>query len=382
MKAIYWIESKQLDRVTNFSSRTEIIRAAIEVDIDLQYYCTYSNKKKHYGLKKNINYLGFANNKYVKYLEFNILVLIKSIELVLFKKNVVIMVNADLVKHMLVALKLNNIFKRNNKFIVDIRTTPTNPNTFNEDIKNLHSKFKYAVKNFHGLSFITPFMEDYIMELYKNKYKSVNWSSGVNVDLFDPKKVKPKKVNKKFNIFYHGGISETRGSLNLIKACERLVDQGYNIELKQVGILVDKSIKKYIDTYHLKNWCKLLDPVPISQIPQMIADADLPVLPFPNFLAWRVSSPIKLMEYLAMGKKVLAPDMESFTNVFGIESEIVFYFNSGSSDPVLAIEKRIKMIIDNKLLNYYEINKPREFVVQEFTWNKQATKLIEFCNSL
>jgi glycosyltransferase involved in cell wall biosynthesis len=243
----------------------------------------------------------------------------------------------------------------------------------------------FAFKFFDGFSFITPFMEKTIMEPYslKKQFKTVNWSSGVNLNVFNAKKVvNNAKDDAHFRIFYHGGISESRGNLLLIKACENLVLKGYKIVLHQVGICVDQSIKDYISNNNLSDWCILTPPVKLDEVPQLIQDSDLPILPFPNFLAWRVSSPIKLMEYLAMGKKVLAPDYEAFTDVFDGFEDKVFYFNSKAKNQIAEMEKAIINIVENKLVADYSQLGQIEFVKDNFTWEKQSKKLIDFCLSI
>lgn len=380
MNSFHWIESKQLDRVTNYSTEVEPIKYALEHNIKAYYYCTFAKTKKDFGLKGHVIYLGIFKNRYLKAIEFQIRVILKALSIVIAEKHSVIMVNQNLIKHMLPALWFNKLFYRQNRFMTDIRTTPTNPEKFESDMKIFHFQFKTAIKYFHGFSFITPFMEKYIISNYKlSNYKCVNWSSGVDVNLFNPESYRPSK-NTAFQLFYHGGISISRGNLTLIKAIEQLINEGYILELVTVGICVDDEIRQYIERKKLKKWCKLLTPVPIDEIPQMIAQCDLPVLPFPNFMAWRVSSPIKLMEYLAMGKKVLAPNMEAFADVFGKNSELVFYFDTNNTNQIEAIKESLKNIIDNKQLangNYFPAT--RKFVAMNYTWEKQAQKLFDFC---
>lgn len=384
MNKFHWIESKQLDRVTNYSSRIEPLKYAKNKNIKAYYYCTFAKAKKDFGLKGHIIYLGFFKNKYLKAIEFQIRVVLKAISIILKEENSVIMVNQNLIKHMLPAMFFNKILARKNKFITDIRTTPTNRKKFESAMNNFHWQFKTAVKYFHGFSFITPFMEEYIMSKYKlSKYKSVNWSSGVDTDLFNPEKHQSKKKTKAFQLFYHGGISLSRGNLDLIIAVQQLKEEGYAVELLQIGITVDKEIKNYIKNNKLESWCKLLPAVALPEIPGMITQCDLPVLPFPNFMAWRVSSPIKLMEYLAMGKKVLAPNMEAFTDVFGKESDLVYYFDTNQPNQVEAMKTSIKYLIDSKELkqgNYFP--DARKLVTENYSWEKQAAKLFNFCASL
>lgn len=382
-KQIHWFEAKQLDRVTNFSTEIEVIKAAIKAEVPMKYYCTFKTKKVYFGLEDHISYLGRFKNKYIKALEFPILVTLKSLMLVIFGSNRVIIVNQDLVKHVLPAKFLNKCLRKKNRFVIDIRTTPTNPDTFESDMKRFHVMFGKAVNHFDGLSFITPFMEQHVMSHYSTSLPTVNWSSGVDVNVFDFERIKANEnKDPRFTIFYHGGISESRGNLNLIKACEILVNAGYQIKLTQIGIVVDKSIIDYIKVNKNENWCELLPPEDLLKMPQYIANSDLPVLPFPNFMAWRVSSPIKLMEYLAMGKKVLAPNIEAFTDVFGKNEDIVFYFDAYNKNDVEEMANKIKEIVDNKLLQNHDSLALVEFVKNNYTWEKQANNLLEFCQNL
>src|SRR5690606_19672105 len=154
------------------------------------------------------------------------------------------------------------------------------------------------------------------------------------------------------------------------------------LQLIQIGICVDKEIETYIKTKSIENWCKLLPAVPLREIPQFIIDCDLPVLPFPDFMAWRVSSPIKLMEYLAMGKKALAPNIESFTDVFNEKADLIFLYNSKVDDPITEISLNIAHIIDGSLLENHISKDATDFVDSNYTWDEQASNLFDFCKHL
>ena len=383
MNAIHWFEAKQLDRVTNFSSRTEIIKNIANEGVKIQYYCSFSKTKVYFNLKQNISYLGVFRNKVLKYFEFRMLTVLTSIFIVIFSNRNVLMVNQDLVRYMMPARIINKILFKKNKFIVDIRTFPTEPETFDRDMKMFFKKFDLAFKYFDGYSFITPFIKRKIMEQYGSPQKKcVIWSSGVDTEIFNKDNYQRKSDTKSFNIFYHGGISISRGTMNLIKACELLVNQGYDINLTQVGKIVDSSIPKFIEDNNFENWCHLMDAKPISEMPQMIANSDLPVLPFPDFMAWRVSSPIKLMEYMAMGKKVLAPNMECFTDVFNNNSAMIHYYNYKEEDAVTSISNAIRSIIESKASQKSYDKEITSFVNENYTWNIQAMNLLRFCNAL
>jgi hypothetical protein len=54
MNKFFWIEAKQLDRVTNFSTEIEPIKYGNSRGLSIFYYCTYAKVKKDYGLANNI----------------------------------------------------------------------------------------------------------------------------------------------------------------------------------------------------------------------------------------------------------------------------------------------------------------------------------------
>ncbi|WP_430404414.1 hypothetical protein [Fluviicola sp.] len=141
-RQIHWFEAKQLDRVTNFSTEIEVVKAAIRAGVPMTYYCTFKETKVYFGLDGHIRYLGRFKNRYLKSIEFQLLVIIRNLKLVVSGSNHVIIVNQDLVKHVLPALFINKLFRKGNQFVIDIRTTPTNPDSFQADMKRFHRSFK------------------------------------------------------------------------------------------------------------------------------------------------------------------------------------------------------------------------------------------------
>lgn len=109
MNAIHWFEAKQLDRVTNYSSRTECIKNVLDFDGELYYYCSFSEKKEYYSFDKNIVYLGRIKNKFLKFLEFRLLIIFKTLQLVVGSDSNVLMCNQDLVKYLKPAIFLNKL---------------------------------------------------------------------------------------------------------------------------------------------------------------------------------------------------------------------------------------------------------------------------------
>ena len=384
MNTIHWFEVKQLDRVTNYSSRTECVKSILEAGGSIYYYCTFAKKRVYYGLQGNIVYLGMFKNKVFKFLEFQILVMLKSLQIVLSKDRDAIIVNQDLVHLMKPCVWINKLLKKHNKFILDVRTLPTDTVGFEQSMNKYYKQMADAVRLFDGLSFITPYMEKVSLKPFHCELPTVNWSSGVNIQLFDASQYDYTRDNDTFRIFYHGGISESRGNLDLIKACALVKERGYNIELVQIGKIVDTFLQEYIKNNHYESWCHLYDAKPLNQIPAWVAKCDLPLLPFPDYLPWRVSSPIKLMEYMAMGKPVLVPNMECFTDILSEESGLVYYYSLKADNVVEEMANAIIRRVKNTPIETTYVKSPVciNFVSERFTWKHQAEKLMQFCLNL
>ena len=384
----YWFEAKQLDRVTNYSTETEIIGNLLKSGINAHYYCTFKSTKKFYGLPDNIHYLGIFRNKYLKFLEFHFLVIFAAAFFALRKKPALFMTNQTLACRMFLARWISTLLGRKHAFTVDIRTLPIAVSKDDPAMKKYCREFSAAAKHCRGFSFITPFIGEITREFFPDiaAHPTVYWSSGVDLSVFNAEKFScSRKKEDVFRIFYHGGMGVNRGTLDLIKACENLKKEGLSIELVLIGIVVDPLLNTYVKEHHLEDFCHILPPMPLADIPQEIACSDLAVMPFPYYLIWRTSSPIKLMEYLAMGKPVLVPDQECFTDVFGKNGmDGVTYYNAQASDLVAELTNALRGYIAQTPMQKETPCLPHliQFVSNGYTWKQQAEKIAAWSQQL
>jgi glycosyltransferase involved in cell wall biosynthesis len=79
----------------------------------------------------------------------------------------------------------------------------------------------------------------------------------------------------------------------------------------------------------------VLPPVPHTEVPHALATAHAGVLPFPDEEKFRVSSPIKLFEYMAAGLPILATRIACHTDVLG-NSRFVFWAEPADAEGMLA----------------------------------------------
>jgi len=165
----------------------------------------------------------------------------------------------------------------------------------------------------------------------------------------------------------------------MIEAVNLLRDEGVDIVLLLVGDGSARSaLQNTINSLNLEDRVIFKGPVQHEEIPLYISLADVGILPFPRILWWRVSSPLKLMEYLAMGKPVIVTDIEAHRDV--INSNKCGFFIPSNHPRHIA-----KGILEayGKKNHLQEIGQAGRNLIQDmYTWDNQARKLEEYLKSI
>lgn len=374
---IVWIVDKQFDFSPDRVTWIEFIKH-LQTNNNVYLITGYKKNKVQFDeLYKDIIYIDSLNipflNRFVFYfsqiMNFKKFILTYKPEILIFNSN-----NFFLLKKALDYKK-----KYRYKIFFDVRTLPVSSANFRNSIDNylFKNSIQIASRDFDGVTYITKEMENYCREEFNlPEHKYTVWTSGFNREIFNPLKYKNiDKDNDRFQLFHHGGLAVSRGILELIKATKILYDEGYSVELKLVGYIEGKKVFiNFINQNKMKEYCFIEEPVPHSDIPELISKADLPVIPFPDLIGWKTSSPLKLMEYLAMGKSVVVTDIEAHRNVIG-EKGFAFYAKSEKAEDLVdAIKEAYK---DKKYLSDYG-KEGRELALENYSWEKQAEKLLRF----
>jgi hypothetical protein len=179
-------------------------------------------------------------------------------------------------------------------------------------------------------------------------------------------------VEKRDNVaIYAGSLTRIRGVRELIAAFSGIP----NAELWLVGPFEDRALEQEI-LARLPENVKYLGTMPFKQVLALYGSAKLGVLvyyPSPNN---RKALPIKLFEYMAAGLPVLTsnlPEFEAMTAGCGI-----------SVDPhnVDQIRAAITSLLSNPAMIAEMSTVARRRALQEFTWEAEGERLVQFCSSL
>lgn len=267
-----------------------------------------------------------------------------------------------------------------NNLIHDVRTIPVN-DFDSRRLRRFRNCLNVSKRHYLGITTITPALKKKLCSEYNIPPEKVGiWSSGVDADLFYPRGGEAKRkalgLGETFVVFYHGSVGYRRGVVEVVQAMGLLRDNYPDISFFILGSGLEmKTIHDLIADEQLDN-VRIHPPVSYSEVPDYIAMADVCVVPLPDIESWRVSSPLKIMEYLAMGKPMILTDIIAHREIIKIQ-DALFVQNIRPETLAAAIEKAYSM--------RWELSKMGEAGrrnAREWSWDIQAERLIGYLQSL
>jgi len=181
--------------------------------------------------------------------------------------------------------------------------------------------------------------------------------------------------NNKKVICFVGGLVEWHNFGLLLQAFKRVITDGYDCVLMFVGegpmreYILDKARELGIDSNIL-----LVGNVPHEEIPVYLASADILVIPETN----EFRSPIKLFEYMAAGKPVVAPKKAGIEAIIthGVDG---FMFEPGNAS---SFADAMMRILQNETVALKLGKNARKNVFANYTWEKHSKLILdEFFNA-
>lgn len=266
-------------------------------------------------------------------------------------------------------------------FILDFRSNilHSRKNKLQTILKNNYLKLVIKISHYlyDGFTFITESIKQYIERNYSLNFNSYTiWSSAVSEDFLKEAK---KVDDSKFVILHHGSLEKGRGIMRLINAMPLMsLDDSYNIELAIAGngSLVEKIKDISMDNSSNIKFYGQLDKF---EIINLIDSANLCVIPFDDSIANNTSSPLKLMEYIARNKIILATQLRNFKDNFQNYSSLYFLNSNNSNDIALSLSEFIR-----EYIFYIENHKYDgiDLIKRRYTWKIQAKKIDKYLQKL
>ena len=138
------------------------------------------------------------------------------------------------------------------------------------------------------------------------------------IDLSQVKQRPVPKNGDGFDVFYVGFVSKLRGVDTLLTAMAKVLDEVPSARLRMVGYVqaederwVNQALAAFADPSRVQ----FLGFQVSSTVLEMIQQADVCVYPFPRRSELDDVYPVKVFEYLALGKAVVATDLLGVTQI-------------------------------------------------------------------
>jgi glycosyltransferase involved in cell wall biosynthesis len=203
-------------------------------------------------------------------------------------------------------------------------------------------------------------------------------TNGVSTDLFDYKKNEKISldlrhelgVDKKFIVFYHGELGLQRGVLETAEAIAKLAHAYPDILFFLLGP-DEEHLSEKLDKL-IKNNVYVHKPVDHSEVPKFISMCDVGIAPFDTHSFPWTSCPLKVLEYLAMEKIVIATDI-LFNRELLKYGDCIFLIPSNSPEN---IAEAIEYVYKNRE-QLREMGKTgRSIIEQYYTWEIKAKDVV------
>jgi len=177
-----------------------------------------------------------------------------------------------------------------------------------------------------------------------------------------------------FRVIYSGYLSRWRGIDNLLLSVAKLKDKIPNLKLILVGPYKDDDERQYLEKI-VKDLCLDGDVDYKGYVPHeislnLIQGSDICICPFPKNDVFEQAYSLKIPEYLAMGKAVIATNLECIREYIKNEENGLLI---NSNDPEELVSAIFRLYREENLKKKLERNARKS--VLRYDWNKLHAKL-------
>jgi len=236
---------------------------------------------------------------------------------------------------------------------------------------------KYTLETATSVLSVSTALKNYYIEIYGiNSEKIIVIPNAVNDSWF--KDYKPTETHNKekesLTVGFIGSFIKWHGIDNLVDVgMELLTNTDVNIEILLVGDGEERvNLENKVKSLNLEDSFKFTGVVNHKEIPNYIEKMDICVMPSSNWYG----SPLKIFEYGALGKPIIAPKTDPVIEV--MEDRVDGYLVGNKHELKSAIIEIISDYEQAKVIG----NKFREKITKNYTWDKVGKKIGELITQI
>ena len=232
---------------------------------------------------------------------------------------------------------------------------------------------------------VSSFLKNKIIKMGIASDKIVVLPNGVDTSIFYPE-ISPKEIIEKYKLYdkkiigFVGWIDPWDNMPWLINAFKKIESLDDNVVLMIVGDFAGKNTAGKDELIELIKKSNLLSKIIFTGkiereiIPQYIAAMDICLIPDSN----PFGSPVVLLEFMAMGKPVVAPILDPITDVIEDEYNGVLFKQRDEED----FKERIMELLSEPELRQKIGKNARAKILNERTWQANAREISNYINKV
>lgn len=255
----------------------------------------------------------------------------------------------------------------------------------NRDIKGLSLSEKIEMLTFKKANLITCVsrpLKDQLVDLGIDERKIIVTPNGVNPDMYNPS-IDGDRIREKYQIDkskivvgFIGTFGAWHGAEILAEAYAELASKYNNIHLLMIGDGMKMvEVKNIIKKNRMEERATLTGIVPQKEGPEYLAACDIlvsPTIKNPDGTPF-FGSPTKLFEYMAMGKGIVASDLDQMSEILENEKTALLV----EPNNIEAVADAIAKLIDDKELRLKLGENARKKVCDKYTWEMHTKKIVD-----
>lgn len=304
---------------------------------------------------------------------------------IVYARNTMIGVIGFLIKKM---WKSKLVFEVNGISSEELRLIENQLSTESKRLRSIIKVLQYleffVIRKADAVIAVTQGIKDYLINHGVDKNKVWVIENGANTELFKP--IKDGNVLKKLRnrlriddngniVLFVGNLAPWQGIEYLLRAATIIIKRNPKTKFLIVGDgIMRNKLKSLVKELNIVEDVIFTGTVPYENVPEYINISDVCVAPFTHVRNESMGlSPLKIYEYLACGKPVVA------SNIKGV-GDLLRNSNSGievvPEDPTELANAIIKLLKDEQLMEQMG-DYGRKLVVKNYSWEITAKKTID-----
>lgn len=193
-------------------------------------------------------------------------------------------------------------------------------------------------------------------------------STGFSIDKNRRESSRPG-IDRPLRLVYHGRLDRSRRVTDLVFVANQLQQSGIETSLRMFG--TGTAVPKLTKLAKKHEWLELLPKQKPANVPDLLSNVDVGLLPMDDRLVWATSSPLKLFEYAASGLAIVATDIAAH-RIIGEPDWIGLVPVSSMIDGM--VRKLQEWVVDERI---YDLGQAARIDFEnQFTWDDSIKDMV------